>query len=140
MLSAALIGITFWAESDPSWLYLNEHKQLYDDWTTQPFVDITLESNEVGCPLNYEPLLFRYWPGTYDVCIENEMYGGTISRFDSDKGCKTGVKVDAIPPVNMTSLSGMTACGRRGGPNFVETVRVDPYTLECPQGLEPCSD
>ena len=39
----------------------------------------------------------------------------------------------------MTSLSGMTACGKRGGPNFVETVRVDPYTFECPQGLEPCS-
>ena len=84
--------------------------------------------------------MFRYWPGTYDVCIENEIYGGAISRFDSDIGCETGVKVDAIPPVNMTSLSGMTACGRRGGPNFVETVRVDPYTLECPQGLEPCSE
>ena len=46
--------------------YLHEHKQLIDDWTTQPFVDIVLEPEE--CPIGYEPLLYRVWNGTYDIC------------------------------------------------------------------------
>ena len=42
--------------------------------------------------------------------------------------------------MNMTVDSGMIVCGKRGGPTFMETVRVDPTTKECPRGLVPCSD
>ena len=39
----------------------------------------------------------------------------------------------------MTSISGKISCAKRGGPTFLETVRVDPITLKCPEGLVPCS-
>ena len=39
----------------------------------------------------------------------------------------------------MTSIGGMTACGKRGGPSFIDTVRVDAETFDCPAGYEPCS-
>ena len=39
----------------------------------------------------------------------------------------------------MTSISGRTACAKRGGPNFLETKRVDAGTGNCPPGLVPCS-
>ena len=39
----------------------------------------------------------------------------------------------------MTIDSGMISCGKRGGPTFLETVRVDPLTRECPRGLVPCN-
>ena len=40
----------------PTNVYLYEHKQLYDDWNTQYYVDIIIESTDNGCPLDYEPL------------------------------------------------------------------------------------
>jgi len=39
----------------------------------------------------------------------------------------------------MTSISDRTACAKRGGPNFLETKRVDSVTGECPPGLVRCS-
>ena len=39
----------------------------------------------------------------------------------------------------MTSISDKTACGKRGGPTFLETRRVDPETGECPHPLVRCS-
>lgn len=50
-------------------LYLDEHRQLKEDWESLPYVDIILvDDSENGCPLNYEPLIKRTWPGTYDTC------------------------------------------------------------------------
>ena len=40
----------------------------------------------------------------------------------------------------MTSLNGKTICGKRGGPNFIKTQRVDPNTASCPEGTIPCSE
>jgi hypothetical protein len=40
----------------------------------------------------------------------------------------------------MTSFIGKVACAKRGGPTFLETVRVDPETKECPEDLVACSD
>ena len=40
----------------------------------------------------------------------------------------------------MTNIAGMTACGKRGGPNFLETIRVDSQTKRCPRGTVPCSN
>ena len=90
----------------------------------------------MACPIDYEPLLFRNWPGTYDVCIDEST--GAISKLNSGDACK-GRIVESLPPVNMTSLSGKVACAKRGGPTFLETVRVDPASNECPRGYEPCS-
>ena len=39
----------------------------------------------------------------------------------------------------MTAINGMVACGKRGGPTFLETVRVDSVLMTCPEGYEPCS-
>ena len=56
--------------SEPTNVILYEHKQLYDDWTSQPFVDIVLEYKTVGCPDGYEHIFHRPWNGTHDVCVE----------------------------------------------------------------------
>ena len=49
-------------------IYLAEHKQLFDDWTSQPFTDIIL-TPEGECFQDYEALLYQIWGGTHDVCI-----------------------------------------------------------------------
>ena len=52
-----------------------------------------------------------------------------------------GWKLDAEKPRNMTSLFGVTICGKRGGQNFLETVRISPITgQKCPEGLLACID
>ena len=38
----------------------------------------------------------------------------------------------------MTNISGMVVCAKRGGPTFMETKRVDPFSLKCPRGTTPC--
>ena len=48
--------------------------------------------------------------------------------------------VDGVDPIQMTSIYDMVACGKRGGPTYLETVRVDTVTLSCPQGYVPCSE
>ena len=40
----------------------------------------------------------------------------------------------------MINIHGMVACGKRGGPTYLETVRVDTVTLSCPRGYVPCSE
>lgn len=39
----------------------------------------------------------------------------------------------------MTKIEDNTACAKRGGPSFNNTIRVNPYELTCPFGYEPCS-
>ena len=48
--------------------------------------------------------------------------------------------IDSIAPMNMTASSGALVCGKRGGSNFLDTVRVDPYTWKCPDSMVPCSE
>ena len=40
----------------------------------------------------------------------------------------------------MGQLNGVRFCGRRGGLPFVDVLRPDPKTLNCPKGSEPCSN
>lgn len=47
--------------------------------------------------------------------------------------------IESIPAINMTKIINVLPCGKRGGTSFINSVRVDPETLKCPQGLEPCS-
>ena len=79
------------------------------------------------CPAEYEPLLYRVWNGTYDVCERLNELGAiqyNIELNDKD-GCSDGVLREGSPPINMTNIAGFTACGKRGGPNFIDTMRVE---------------
>lgn len=61
----ALTGLI---RQDDPYTFLQEHKQLYEDWLEKPYVDIVVMNAANGCPLNYEPLFNRTWNGTHDVC------------------------------------------------------------------------
>ena len=56
-----------------------------------------------------------------------------------DTECNGGDIIDDIKPINMTNDKGTVICGVRGGPTFLETVRPDFDTRECPKELIPCS-
>lgn len=75
----------------PTNVYLYEHKQLYDDWNTQYYVDIIIESTDNGCPLDYEPLFQRQWNGTHDYCQDRQ---GNIDVIeDSSQDCQEGFEI-----------------------------------------------
>ena len=80
-----------------------------------------------GCPQDFEPIFYRVWNGTKDFCSDGEV-----------ESCN-GEMVKGIPPINMTSFSGKVACGKRGGPSFINSRRVGAYTWTCPDGFVPCS-
>ena len=122
------------AKSDQTFIYLEEHKQLVDDWMSRPYIDITIKKGSDGCPIDYEALFYRRWNGTYDVCDSVD----GLKVYDRNEGCNGSI-IDAIPPVNMTSITDMVACAKRGGPNFLDTIRPDPKTLKCPYSYVPCS-
>ena len=50
-----------------------------------------------------------------------------------------GEVLPGIPPINMTVTTGKIICGKRGGPTFLETVRVEKKTRKCPEGYVACS-
>ena len=104
-----------------------------DDWLSQPFVDIVIETEKNGCKEKYEPLLHRVWNGTYDICekakVENTVQLAILKS--ASNSCKEGTLLKGSPPLNMTSISGMVACAKRGGPNFLYSKRADPYTRKC---------
>ena len=52
-------------------LYLADLKELVDDWTTSPYVDILITEVSKGCPLDYEPMFSRTWQGTGEICLED---------------------------------------------------------------------
>jgi len=72
VLSFALFVISQAMTGLPTFLYLYEHKQLIDDWTTQPYVDIVVVESVQGCPDGYEALFYRNWNGTHELCVEHE--------------------------------------------------------------------
>ena len=65
----------------PTYEYLSEHKSLYESWTAQPFVEIALEDAALGCRAGFEPLLYREWPGTKDLC---QGIANTDENFEID--------------------------------------------------------
>ena len=70
------------------------------------------------------------WNGTYDVCQEANFkyafFNVEILDESDENACEGGDIIDGIPPINMTIDTGMISCGKRGGPTFIETIRVDP--------------
>ena len=144
--TVGMLSVTAGALSLPTFLYLHEHRQLVDDWTTLPFVDVRLEVSQEGngqlqCGEGYEPVFGRVWNGTYEVCQTGNARLGNydIKRLFAKDDCDGDI-FDEIPPINMTSEQNALVCGKRGGKNFLETQRVDPVTYECPQNFVPCSD
>ena len=39
----------------------------------------------------------------------------------------------------MDNLVGTKICGKPSFNNFISTVRVDPFTLQCPEGFKLCA-
>jgi len=62
---------------------LQEHKQLYEDWTTKPFVDVAVKNLKDGCPRGWEPMFTRTWNGTHDICYERDVNGGYAQILES---------------------------------------------------------
>lgn len=129
---------------------LYEHRQLYDDWLVQPFIDVILhDARYKECPDNYEPIIYRAWNGTHDVCFQESSGSNNLNIKvlaaksgqeveNSQKTCSGTLKV-GLEAINMTNIGGMLVCGKRDGQNFLESIRVNPETHECPPGYDPCS-
>ena len=97
-----------------------------------------VENYELGCPTDFEPIFDREWKGTRDICSDSA--GGYKVLEKDGESCDSGVILPGAEARNLTSLNGKsTVCGRRGGSIFLRTQRVDPVTLECPEGWRPCS-
>lgn len=137
-ICGALISMSLGMQSQPTPLFLAEHKKLYEDWTTKPFVDITLVEKSKGCPIDYEPLFSREWPGTERVCKSYAKDLPVFVAIDEDDQCE-GEVIESIPPINMTAIGDHIPCGKRGGQNFVNTMRVEEDTLKCFEPYVPCS-
>ena len=69
-----------------------------------------------------------------DLADDDDSYKVRINN-----GNCQGRVVPPIAPINMTTISDRKACVKRGGPNFLDTTRVDPKTGRCPIGLVTCS-
>ena len=94
--------------------------------------------------MDYEPLYYRVWNGTYDLCLtelDSSLYSLVVMQNEDVTCTAEGSEmIEGIPAINMTSVSGVVACGKRGGTSFLDTVRVDEESRECPNGMVPCSD
>ena len=53
MVLASVIMATFLRSPETN-VVTYEHRQLYEDWTTKPFVDIVIVDEAQGCPPEYE--------------------------------------------------------------------------------------
>ena len=105
-------------------------------------------------------MISKTWEGTNEVCIgkhkkanlqndktfdglsrrflQNEINGKEVFLHEEGDECDGDV-IAAIPPINMNRIVDKLPCAKRGGPNFIETVRVNNRTLKCPSGYMPCS-
>lgn len=151
-------------KSRPTFLYLSEHRLLYDDWTSRPFVQIKVVTSGEDCgDADYEPIFTRMWNGTHPVCkldpsslSDNESNfamksklksspissGGQNFKYElltsSDSPCE-GQKIEPIAAVNMTKQAdGSLICAKRGGRSFLDAVRIDPRVEVCPDDLLAC--
>ena len=64
-----------------------EHKQFYEDWTRKPFIDLVVIDRDEQCPTDYEPVLNRSWPGSYDLCIGSN---SIFLKQANEDGCPDG--------------------------------------------------
>jgi len=125
-------------------------ESLREDWNKLPFVNVSVtirNATVTSCPAGLEPLWSRTWPGLNEGCV---IYSGTTNQTVVDlETAKTNNLTCDIPipkqgPVLMDRLNatgyGFEFCGLRGGLPFMNVTRVDPKTMLCPNGTEPCSN
>ena len=131
MLVVCTFALSLMLHLDDFYDVVQEHKRLYEDWTTSPFVDIVVNESAEGCPSGYEPVFSRTWRGTYDICKSANYTHSSYELMKDGDRC-TGEKIAGLQPIEMINVGDKVICGKRGGPTFIESTRVDPSTFECP--------
>ena len=89
----------------------------------------------------WDSIFSKEWSGLEHICLEWGYdrarrilrVGGASGK--STKVCRRSSEADGI---TMTELEGDTICGRRGGRQFVDTLRPN-IDGECPAKTVPCS-
>ena len=66
------------------------------------------------------------WNGTHELCVDD--YGVRVFDYKDEKDICDGDIRRPIKPINMTIDSGKVVCGKRGGPTFLDTKRIDLST------------
>ncbi|CAI2364556.1 unnamed protein product [Moneuplotes crassus] len=125
--------------------YSNALEDFEENWTTLPLVDITVSTTE--CPLGYDNLIEREWPGTVHGCdckravwgfsIYPDLDTGSCSYNQTLQGCVDVYPVDSAP---LDKFYSAKICGLREGQNFVDTERPRKIAggIKCPFGHKPC--
>lgn len=156
VLSGVMLTLNRSFKARPTDLYFAEHRQLYSDWTSQPFVEVKVESASSvggsGCSEadGFEPIFTRMWNGTQQVCrvnflsisVDNPNSAVHTTQFKVMEDLKKcdGELTNTLPRVNMTKqFNDVVVCARRAGTNFIDSVRIDPRKDKCPGALLPCA-
>lgn len=125
---------------------------LKEDWFKVPFVDLRItvrNATVTSCPQGYEPLWARTWPGLSEGCLINfnKPDQMVVDRaFATTNNLTCDIPIAKQGPILMDNfvatggLYGFEFCAKRGGLPFMNVTRVEPETLLCPNGTEPCSN
>ena len=90
----------------------------------------------ISLSLKLKKFFLFYRPmNSNSILWKDEITGSVVQLFKDE--CQ-GQVLPGYELVNMTSIYDVTFCARRAGPNFLNTIRIDPRVEECPEGLQPC--
>ena len=115
-----------------------------DNWESLPLVDI--KATEGECPVGYEELINRKWPGTVLGCDCTKSWlgefpdiiRGACTKNETYYGCSN---IQPEPSIPLHKFYNHTICGLREGENFVETQRPtlkQNGELKCSLGHKIC--
>ena len=126
--------------------YNNAVKDFRTNWEYLPIVDI--QTSLAGCPLGYDELLDRQWPGTSSGCDCSNMYMFSFKKYPSlsSGSCSSNqteagwTDIRSTNPIPLSKFYSYRICGLREGSNFVDSKR--PKTqggkLKCELGYRIC--
>lgn len=121
------------------------------DWDRIPFTSIQFQQSNLSCPIGTEDILYRAWYGTdlgcdcingyskdlpYPSSDHSMLRGRACTWTEHNTGCET---IPPLPLRKMTPFPLNKTCATRGGTSFLEAIRPDAKTLECPGATFPCS-
>lgn len=125
------------------------------NWETLPLVDI--QTADYECPIGYENLITREWPGTEWGCNCKKSNIGKgfinfldhnnstddlfyVGKCDEDKIDKGWVDVKPVGPLPLSQFYSKLICGLREGTDFFhsEFPKLNKTTYRCPLGYRPC--